>query len=379
MSTIKKLTLPIFLLIFISLLLPPVSRWFQTAGVRWLHIFLFAFSLSFSLVPATMYLARRTGAMDNPSSRRIHDLPTPRLGGIAIFIAFLVAILANFIFQEELLYVLTGAAMVMGIGVVDDTKGCSARIRLIVQLSSVFLVMAGGVMLNLFSNDVFWGLPINIFLTMLWVIGITNAMNFFDGMDGLASGLGAIISGFMGVIAFQNNQPNMGWISVALLGGCLGFLPYNFRPKRSAETFLGDGGSTFIGFTLACLAVMGDWAEGRPLVSLSAPLLLFLVLIFDMVHITVARIHSGKVSSVREWIEYVGKDHLHHRMEALLLGKGKAVLFIYLMTICLGISTLVLRKAGTFEALILIAQSVVIIVLLSIMERAGNKREKRKL
>ncbi|MCK7503758.1 MAG: undecaprenyl/decaprenyl-phosphate alpha-N-acetylglucosaminyl 1-phosphate transferase [Desulfobacterales bacterium] len=149
-----------------------------------------------------------------------------------------------------------------------------------------------------------WGLIGNLLLTGLWIIGITNAMNFFDGMDGLAAGLGAIIAFFLGVVAFQTDQPFFGWISLAVLGGCLGFLPYNFRPSGSAVIFLGDAGSTVIGFVLACIAVYGDWAEGQPVVSLVSPVLIFWLLIFDMAHIT-CRPHSQ-----REGAQLPGMDRV---------------------------------------------------------------------
>jgi UDP-GlcNAc:undecaprenyl-phosphate GlcNAc-1-phosphate transferase len=113
-------------------------------------------------------------------------------------------------------------------------------------------------------------------------VGITNAMNFIDGMDGLAAGLSAIIALFMGIVAFQTRQPILGWIAIAMLGSCMGFLPYNFRANKPASIFLGDTGSIFLGFVLSSLAVIGEWADNNPIVSFTAPLLIFWVLIFDM-------------------------------------------------------------------------------------------------
>jgi UDP-N-acetylmuramyl pentapeptide phosphotransferase/UDP-N-acetylglucosamine-1-phosphate transferase len=134
-----------------------------------------------------------------------------------------------------------------------------------------------------------------------------------------------LISFFLGVVAFQTAQPFLGWIAVAMLGGCLGFLPFNLRSKKSAAIFLGDAGSIVIGFILACLAVYGDWSESSPVVALVSPVLIFWILIFDMVHITVDRILTGKVTNFKQWIEYVGKDHLHHR-----LAREKAKRALYL-------------------------------------------------
>jgi UDP-GlcNAc:undecaprenyl-phosphate GlcNAc-1-phosphate transferase len=197
-------------------------------------------------------------------------------------------------------------------------------------------------------------------------------MNFFDGMDGLAAGLGAVIGFFLGVIAFQTAQPFLGWISVAMVGGCLGFLPFNFRARGDALIFLGDAGSTVIGFVLACVAVYGEWTVGGPVLTLIPPILIFWILIFDMVHITIERIVTGKVLSFRQWIEYVGKDHLHHRLAQALGGKKKSVLFIYLMSICLGTSAVVLRHARPVDAVLLTGQACVLVVLITILERRGR-------
>jgi UDP-GlcNAc:undecaprenyl-phosphate GlcNAc-1-phosphate transferase len=235
------------------------------------------------------------------------------------------------------------------------------------------MVMISGIVLRVLPAD--WGTWAwigNLLLTGVWILGITNAMIFFDGMDGLAAGLGAIIAFFLGVVAFQTNQPFLGWISLAVLGSCLGFLPYNFRPGGSAVIFLGDAGSTVIGFVLACIAVYGDWAEGQPIVSLVSPVLIFWLLIFDMAHITGDRIFTGKVRSFREWIEYVGKDHLHHRIADVLGSRPKAVLFIYLMGLCLGLSAIVLRDAGTVDAILLIVQAVILVALITVLERRGR-------
>jgi UDP-GlcNAc:undecaprenyl-phosphate GlcNAc-1-phosphate transferase len=176
----------------------------------------------------------------------------------------------------------------------------------------------------------------------------------------------------LGVVAFETNQPFLGWIALAVLGSCLGFLPYNFRLNRPAFIFLGDAGSTVIGFVLACIAVYGDWAEGQPIVSLVSPVLVFWILIFDMVHITCDRILTGKVSSFREWIEYVGKDHLHHRLADALGSRRRAVFFIYLMSLCLGLSALILREAGMVDAMLLMLQSSILVVLITVLERRGR-------
>jgi UDP-GlcNAc:undecaprenyl-phosphate GlcNAc-1-phosphate transferase len=181
-----------------------------------------------------------------------------------------------------------------------------------------------------------------------------------------------VIAFFLGVVAFQTAQPFLGWIAVAMLGSCLGFLPFNFRIKKNAAIFLGDAGSVVIGFILACDAVYGDWAESDPVVALVSPVLIFWILIFDMVYITIDRILTGKVANFRQWLEYVGKDHLHHRLANVLGGRKRSVLFIYLLGLCLGTSAVVLRNARPVDAFLLIIQACIMVVLISILERRGR-------
>lgn len=360
-------------LLTLLMLTPPVPSIFAAWGQRWLYIAATAFGLSFSLTPLAGFLARRLRILDRPDARKLHAQATPLLGGAAVFAGFITSLLANAILAPELLALLSAAMVLFVTGVFDDWREVPAGLKLLIQLVCTAMVMLAGIVLRVLPAEWgVWGLIGNLLLTGLWIIGITNAMNFFDGMDGLAAGLGAIIAFFLGMVAFQTDQPFLGWISLAVLGSCLGFLPYNFRPGGSAVIFLGDAGSTVIGFVLACIAVYGDWAEGRPVVSLVSPVLIFWLLIFDMAHITCDRILSGKVRSFREWIEYVGKDHLHHRLADVLGSRRRAVLFIYLMGICLGLSALVLRDSGTDDAMLLILQATILVVLITVLERRGR-------
>jgi UDP-GlcNAc:undecaprenyl-phosphate GlcNAc-1-phosphate transferase len=156
------------------------------------------------------------------------------------------------------------------------------------------------------------------------------------------------------------------------VGSCLGFLPFNLRPHRPAAIFLGDAGSTFLGFVLAALAVKGEWAENS-IIDAAAPVLIFWIFIFDMTHITVMRFVTGKVHSFREWIAYVGRDHLHHRLEALLSSRRETVFLIFSLSISMGLGAMALRNARTLEATLLIFQAAIIVVIVSILERAGNR------
>jgi UDP-GlcNAc:undecaprenyl-phosphate GlcNAc-1-phosphate transferase len=355
------------------LLTPSVRELFTTMGLRWAYVFATAFTLSFSLTPLAACLARRFGILDLPDARKLHALPTPLLGGAAIFVGFVTALAANAILFPELIAILSASMILFIVGVFDDWREVPAGLKLVIQIICTAIVIASGVVLRVLPVDWgTWGELGNLLLTVVWIIGITNAMNFFDGMDGLAAGLGGIIAFLLAVVAFQTDQPFLGWMALAVMGSCLGFLPYNFKRKGSAFIFLGDAGSTVVGFVLACIAVYGEWAESRPLVALVSPVLIFWILIFDMAHITVDRILTGKVRSFREWIEYVGKDHLHHRLAVVLGCRRKSVLFIYLMALGLGMSSLMLRDTGTVDAILLILQASIMMGLITILERRGR-------
>ena len=360
------------------LLLPPVQTRFYTVGFRWLYLLLVSYLVATAMTPLIRRLAVRVGAVDHPSSRKIHESTTPLLGGVAVYLAFLIAILANtaglaapLVLNEGMLGVLAGGTLLLLVGVRDDIRHVPATAKLVVQLLAATIVIWAGKLLTFFPHGL-WGDTLNVLLTVLWIVGITNAFNFFDGMDGLATGLAIITAFFLGVVAFQTNQPTLGWVAVALVGAGLGFLPYNFRPKASATIFLGDAGSTFLGFTLACLAVKGNWADQNPIVSVSTPILIFGILIYDMVHTTVQRIYLGKVRTVKGYLEYVGKDHMHHRLERVLGSRTETVFMIFLLSIALGLAGVVLRNARTVDALFLLLQATIIVVVVSILERRGR-------
>ncbi len=363
----------------VLLLAVPVRAFFAAEGLRWAHVLSLAFCLSFSTVPPVAWLARRFGVLDAPAGRKLHARPTPLLGGTAVFIGFAAALLVNGILAPGLLAILGAAVILFVTGVCDDWREVPAGAKLLIQVVCTLMVMAAGIVLRVVPDSLgHWALIGNCLLTLMWVIGITNAMNFFDGMDGLAAGLGAIIGFFLAAVAYQTAQPFLGWIALAVMGACLGFLPFNFRRGQPAGIFLGDAGSTVIGFVLACIAVYGDWAEGRPLVSLVSPVLIFWLLIFDMVHTTIERIATGKVSSFQGWIEYVGRDHLHHRLADALGSARVSVMFIYLMGIGLGISALMLRNASGEGSLLLILQAGILVVLVTVLERRGRGQSARR-
>ena len=368
-----KYDFEVMLAIIAILIIPQVRRAFMDVGARWAYILNLSFFISLALTPITARLASKFNIVDQPDERKIHRSATPLLGGAAVYIAFLLSILMNGIFSIKLGAILIASAILFIIGMADDSNEIRASVKLVAQLICTTIVVSVGIVLKVIPDSLgYVSIVGNIVLTFVWIVGITNAMNFFDGMDGLAAGLGAIISFFLGVVAFQTDQPFLGWIAVAMMGSCIGFLPYNFRTKGNALIFLGDAGSTVIGFILGCIAVYGDWSDSSPIVALASPLLIFWLLVFDMIHITVERIATGKVMNLRQWVEYVGKDHMHHRISYALGGPKKSVLFIYLLSCCLGASAILLRNAQTVDALVLLAQALIIVILITVLEHRGR-------
>ncbi|MBI4619202.1 MAG: undecaprenyl/decaprenyl-phosphate alpha-N-acetylglucosaminyl 1-phosphate transferase [Desulfobacterales bacterium] len=361
------------LAVFIFLLVPFTRNSFFGQGHRWFLMLLLSFSISFTVTPWLRYLAKKVNILDYPDNRKVHHQATPLLGGIAIYIAFVSSIFINNIYTKPLLGILIGGTIVFLISAIDDIIEIPAGPKLLAQFLATSIIIGSGIVLDLFPKTPL-GDAGNVFLTLLWVIGITNSFNFFDGMDGLASGLGIITAFFIGIISFQTDQPFLGWIAISVMGSCIGFFPYNFRLNKPATIFMGDSGSNFLGFTLASLAIFGEWADNNPIVSMATPLLIFWVFVFDMTHITLTRIVSGKVTNFKEWINYVGKDHLHHRLEFLLKSKKQSVLFIFFLCACMGISAIVLRYARTVDAVLLVIQAVIIVILVTILEARAKKQ-----
>ncbi|MBT3343667.1 MAG: undecaprenyl/decaprenyl-phosphate alpha-N-acetylglucosaminyl 1-phosphate transferase [Gemmatimonadetes bacterium] len=332
------------------------------SGLRWAYLLLLSFGLAYVLTPLVYAAAHRFGAIDLPAGRKAHGVPTALLGGVAVYGAFAITVLRNFAFSDELKGIALASSLILVVGVLDDLRELSARVKLLAQLLAVAILIHYGVVISILPPTP-WGMAGEWALTAFWVIGITNAINFLDGMDGLAAGACGINALFFSLVALQNDQFYMMFLAMPILGACLGFLVYNFRPGRRAWIFLGDGGSTFLGFTLSAVAVMGDWGHHH-VVGLIVPVLILGVPIFDMTFTTIMRIWGGQVRSPRQWLEYTGRDHIHHRLEDLRIGRVGSVLVVYIVTTWLGLSALALGGATGLNAILQVAQSVVVFLLL---------------
>ncbi|WP_008317040.1 glycosyltransferase family 4 protein [Leptolyngbya sp. PCC 6406] len=314
------------------------------------HLFhLFAFIISALVVLATTPLVRRiglkSGRVDLPGGRKVHDQPMVRLGGISIFLGTLVALLlvwgaGGFIdgsgehlspTQEYAIWGLTlGGLASFLIGLMDDLFGLSSLSRLLMQALVAGIAWHVGVSID-FLTIPFLGLVqlpiwVSLPITVIWLVGMTNAINWIDGLDGLAAGVSGIAAIIMLVMCLFMNQPAAALIAAALAGGALGFLRYNFNP---AKIFMGDGGSYFMGFTLAGVGIIG-LVKSVTTVAVLLPYLILAVPILDMSAVILDRLRSGNSPFVAD------KRHLHHRLLNAGLSHRWAVLFIYALTLWVG-------------------------------------------
>ena len=358
----------------VALILPSVRSFFFNLGLRWQYIFLFSFLAACFLTPLCRALALKLKILDRPDWRKIHDQPTPLLGGVAIYVAFSVALLLNNVFLPGMKSLLLGATLIFVMGLIDDVKPLPALLKFVLQVGiSLIVIVIGDIHLTFFYHST-WAPFVNIPLTVLWMVGLTNAMNFFDGIDGLASAMSIICALFLGILAFNTDQPALGWFAVAAVAACVGFIPHNFRLGKSALIFLGDAGSTFLGFTLAGLAVLGQWSITSQFVSLAAPVLIFGVLIFDMVYVNLSRIKNRQARSFTELLTCVNKDHLHHRLLFLGFARKEVVFIISTISVCLGMSAFIIMDQKFIEGLLGLFQALLILGLFVALMLKGRER-----
>ena len=307
-------------------------------------IYLFAAAVSFLLTPVVRMIAIRTGAMDIPKDqRRMHKKPIPRLGGLAIYISI---ILSTIIFVEpltmEIQAMLLGASVIVVSGLLDDTKGLTPTLKVIFQVIAAAIVMFGGIKVSYISNFLGErGSVINIGLlsypvSLLWIVGVTNAINLIDGLDGLADGVSAIASLCLAVISFMFGNQEIGVLCLILSGACSGFLPFNFNP---AKIFMGDTGALLLGFMFSVITIEGVLKTAAA-VAVAIPVLLLAVPISDTFFAIIRRSLSGKSITTAD------KGHLHHRIIALGYNHRETVLILYLMTLFFGVAAIVVSVIG---------------------------------
>lgn len=325
--------------------------------------FVVAFVFSFAATPIAYRLAFKIGAVDVPKdSRRMHKTPIPRLGGLAIVFGFMVAICCFGEMTREFAATLTGAAIIFVMGIVDDCKNLNAKLKFVIQIIAALVVIIGGNVRitvftnpNVFSDNPYLVLPwwLSGVATIIWIVFITNAVNFIDGLDGLAAGVSAIMSVSLVFIAVRVGEYSVAVVGLALMGACFGFLPFNFNP---AKIFMGDTGSTFLGFILATLSIQGVF-KSYAIISFAVPLLILGLPLFDALFAMIRRIYHGQSPMSAD------RGHLHHRLIDMGFSQKQTVFILYAISGVLGITAVLLAEYGTIRALILLISVLAFVVL----------------
>ena len=319
-----------------------------------------ALVISFLTTPVVKTFAYKVGAIDVPKdARRMHKVPIPRLGGLAIFIGFMVSILLFAKITPEMKSILLGAVIIVVLGVVDDIMALPAMLKFVVQIVAASIPATHGVQIlafsnpNIFSDNLYWVLGwLSIPFTVIWIVAITNAVNLIDGLDGLANGVSAISATTMLVIALVGGQSQVAIVLAALVGACIGFMPYNMNP---AKMFMGDTGATFLGYILATMSIQGLF-KYYAVISFVVPFLILGLPIFDTTFAFIRRIAHGQSPM------HADRSHIHHRLIDMGLNQKQAVATLYVISAILDLSAVVLTTGGEQKAMVLFAALCIVAV-----------------
>jgi UDP-GlcNAc:undecaprenyl-phosphate GlcNAc-1-phosphate transferase len=305
--------------------------------LAYLLIFAAALTLAVAVTPIARRVAVHSGVVALPNARRVHRRATPLLGGIAIYSASAVAVLAfgDRFYVPQIIGILIGASFVSFLGLWDDRRDLAPLVKLGGQIFAAGLLLLTGIQVQLFGSPI-----VDVLVTIVWIVGVVNALNLVDNMDGLSGGIAAIASAFFLVLAAESGQYLVGSLAAALLGACLGFLYYNFNP---ASIFMGDSGSLFLGYVLAAVALKLK-LDSLPGNAWLVSVLVLGLPLFDTTLVVVSRLRRG-VTPLRG-----GKDHVSHRLVALGWTHREAVMGLYLVCGALGVTALLVSRASPAEA-----------------------------
>ena len=310
-----------------------------------------ALVMSFAATPLVKIFAQKVGAMDVPKDgRRMHDHPIPRLGGLAMFLGFL---LSTLLFSEIDLQVrgmLLGCVVVVTAGVIDDITPLKWWVKLLLQLAAAIIAVAHGIRIEVFTNPNLLGEGwlilcwLSVPITVIWIVLVTNSVNLIDGLDGLAVGVSGIGSVTMLVIALLVSEGNVAVIMAALAGACVGFIPYNLNP---AKIFAGDTGALLLGYVLSTMSVIGLF-KTYAIISFLLPFLVLALPIFDTLFAIIRRVLHGQSPMQAD------RGHVHHRLIDMGLSQKQAVAILYCVSTVFGLAAVVLATSGRMKALLLL-------------------------
>jgi UDP-GlcNAc:undecaprenyl-phosphate GlcNAc-1-phosphate transferase len=343
------------------------------------EIFVFATALivCVSLTPATRQLALRLGMVDLPGPRKVHLKPIPLLGGVAIYIGAVLAILlfVDSNARSQIIGIVAGATLLTIVGILDDRKLLHHQVKLMIAMPMAALILVtSGIHTSIFVGfghslgfRILW-LSADYLLTVLWIVGITAAFSILDHMDGLCTGVAAVASAFFLLFAFLNGQILVGILAAAMLGTSLGFLGWNFNP---AKIFMGDGGAMFLGFMMATLGLKLRFLELPQATSWMIPVLILGVPIFDTSLISISRTRRGLIPFASP-----GKDHTAHRFANLGLGQKGAVLVLYVLGTFFGLLAMLVARLSVWQCYILSGIVVLVgLIAIALLERAPYERQ----
>lgn len=325
-----------------------------------------ALVLGWLLTPAVRLLAFKVGAMDHPDPRKVHRGLMPRMGGLAVYLAFVITVLLFRDLTAQVWGLLAGATLIILLGVADDIKGLSPRVKLAGQVLAALVIVPFGIQVHYVTNPftgqlLHLGL-LSIPLTVFWVVAVTNAVNLIDGLDGLASGVACIAALTMATVAWTQwhllgvaGLPEMILLALTLVAATLGFLRYNFHP---AKIFLGDTGSMFLGFTLAVMAITSV-TKGAAAISVLIPLVILGVPIMDTLFAMVRRYNKHQP------IFQPDREHLHHQLMAMGLSHRQTVLVIYGISMFLGLTAVLLNLLSSNQGMVLLLFLAVLVIYLA--------------
>jgi UDP-GlcNAc:undecaprenyl-phosphate GlcNAc-1-phosphate transferase len=343
------------------------------AGLLAFFISLFA---SLMLVVPVRALALRVGMVDLPGPRKVHLTPIPLLGGLAMYVAVVIAVLFAFTGQarSQVVGILIGATLVAGVGILDDRGMLHHQVKLFIGMPlAAAILLVSGIRAQVFSVLVGGrtGDILDAVLTVVWVVGITASFSILDHMDGLCAGIAATASVFFALIAYLNGQTLITTLAAAVLGASTGFLRWNFKP---AKIFMGDGGAMFLGFLMATLGLKLRLENPNHLVGWIVPVLVLGATIFDTTLVTISRARRGLLPFATP-----GKDHAAHRFANLGLGHRGAVLTLYLLGVFSGGAAVLVSYLSTKGALIVSAFALTVVFLgVIFLERAPYERQASK-
>lgn len=315
-----------------------------------------AMVISLFLVPFVGKLAMKIGAVDKPNARKVHTLIMPRMGGLAIYLAFSIVLWISQEMNSQLLGLFLGSTVLVIVGIIDDKMDIPAKVKLIGQIIAACIVVAFGVRVEFLTNVLWGGLfHLSIFsipCTVIWIVGITNAVNLIDGLDGLAAGTSIIAALTLAVVGFASQQYEMAYLAMILAGATIGFLRYNFHP---ASIFMGDTGSMFLGYNLSVLAIMG-MAKSFTFLSLVTPLLVLAIPILDTAFAIIRRKMNNRP------IFKPDKEHLHHCLLNYGFSHRDTVLIIYAVSAILAVCGLTMTYLTSTQGICLLLILTVLII-----------------